>query len=713
MSKVESKENKVNLKEIYSDPEGIKKFELGEDAKKSTVGLALSGGGIRSASFALGVVQAFIWKGKKGQKEEENIKPFAEQFQYLSTVSGGGYLGSALTWLKSLGLDLNEQLDSKSAGARNRKENNWLDYVRQHGNFLKPNSISSLGLVSVFLRNILMAFFVYFSMLVILFYFANKFNMLTSHQMLGFLGVAWELNYISLMFIVAICLYLALLTFYSIASYIGSFTPKDKYKSKTVIKRWFNQHYKFRLSIQKHAGKLLGFIITTGLISLIPYIYYLIEKRPGDIGSLTLSSTAGGAGVLGAIYQFFKGRGVSVIRSFSANIRIILSAALLIFGLLLGAYAIVCQHYGFLGENILIIIAVVMLIGLLTNLNYFGITRMYRDRLMETFMPDKEAVSTGNWQPAFDADITSLSKLQAIRPYHIINANIVLVDCHSDKFRGRGGDSFIMSPKSCGSEATGYVETDKWLGDRMNLPTAVAISGAALNPNSGVSGRGISKNRLVSFLLAFLQIRLGYWATNPKICNGDKRRIITKIFKPNYLFPGIYQGLLGKGLDDNATWTELTDGGHFDNTGVYELIRRKADVIVLSMAGADPEYKFSDLANLMQKVRVDFGVFIDLNDDDLRPLIPTRSATSSNKATGFVTAKIKYADGTRGKLIIIATTAITAMPADVFSYKKEHPLFPHEPTSDQFYDEQQLEAYRELGFHIARECINDNKILRG
>ena len=710
MSKAESKESKVNLKEIYSDPEQIKKFELGEDSKKPTVGLALSGGGIRSASFALGVVQAFIWKGKKGQKEEGNIKPFAEQFQYLSTVSGGGYLGAALTWLKSLGLDLNEQLDSKSAGARNRKENNWLDYVRQHGNFLKPNSISSLSLVSVFLRNILVAFFVYFSMLVILFYFANKYNLLTSCVKFNFSGIDWELNYISLMFLVGVCLYLALLAFYSIASYIGSFTPKDKYKSKVVIKRWFNQNYKFRLSIQKHAGKLLGFIIATGLISLIPYIYNFIEQKGGAIGVLTLGSSAGGAGVAGAIYQFFKGRGASIIRGFSANIRIVLSAALLIFGLLLGAYAVVCQYEVFLDNNILTIIAVVMLIALLTNLNYFGITRMYRDRLMETFMPDKKAVSTGNWQPAFDADITSLSKLHAIRPYHIINANIVLVDCDSDKFRGRGGDSFIMSPKSCGSEATGYVKTDNWLGDRMNLPTAVAISGAALNPNSGGSGRGISKNRLVSFLLAFLQIRLGYWATNPKICNGDKRRIITKIFKPNYLFPGLYQGLLGKGLDDNSTWTELTDGGHFDNTGVYELIRRKVNVIVLSMAGADPEYQFSDLANLMQKVRVDFGVFIDLNDNDLRPLIPDESG--ANKATGFVTAKIKYADGIIGKLIIIATTAITAMPADVFSYKKEHPLFPHEPTSDQFYDEQQLEAYRELGFHIARECINDNKVLK-
>ena len=50
-------------------------------------GLALSGGGIRSATFALGVTQAFA------------AKDLMRRFDYLSTVSGGGYLGSSLTWL--------------------------------------------------------------------------------------------------------------------------------------------------------------------------------------------------------------------------------------------------------------------------------------------------------------------------------------------------------------------------------------------------------------------------------------------------------------------------------------------------------------------------------------------------------------------------------------------------------------------------------------
>src|SRR5262245_54977863 len=50
------------------------------------VGLALSGGGVRSASFAIGVLQALHNEGRLGQ------------IDYLSTVSGGGYAGALLTW---------------------------------------------------------------------------------------------------------------------------------------------------------------------------------------------------------------------------------------------------------------------------------------------------------------------------------------------------------------------------------------------------------------------------------------------------------------------------------------------------------------------------------------------------------------------------------------------------------------------------------------
>ena len=114
-------------------------------------------------------------------------------------------------------------------------------------------------------------------------------------------------------------------------------------------------------------------------------------------------------------------------------------------------------------------------------------------------------------------------------------ANVVLDDSEKAKYSGRGGDSFILSPLFCGSHATGWHPTDRYMRNGMfrgmTLPTAMAISGAAVNPDTGASGQGITRNRLVSFLMTFLNIRLGYWAPNPKHATWP--------IAPNFLYPGI------------------------------------------------------------------------------------------------------------------------------------------------------------------------------
>ncbi len=70
--------------------------------------LCISGGGIRSATFALGVIQSLADHG------------LLDHFEYLSTVSGGGYIGSWLTsWIKRQGgID---QVILICAGVRNRR----------------------------------------------------------------------------------------------------------------------------------------------------------------------------------------------------------------------------------------------------------------------------------------------------------------------------------------------------------------------------------------------------------------------------------------------------------------------------------------------------------------------------------------------------------------------------------------------------------------
>jgi hypothetical protein len=755
--------------------------------KPKKVGLALSGGGIRSASFATGVLQAFL-----RHKDKKEVGPFEQLFSYLSTVSGGGYLGGALTWLKHNGHQLHEELDG-SKGARNRGDiKNWLDYVRQHGSYLKPKSISSLSLLSVVLRNMLTSFLVYFSILVLVFFVLKAFDLLSFDArdvaMAGGpspdLGAASiKLLSVPAFFLISLGLCASVFFLYPVATYIGSFKPLKfnngllaiiqsqsflgllwtaamVYITYTYIqtsglttttmtdnqatlstplvvgiclmfitffslialvstifnedsKRISTHNYRSRLIGQQRAGLILGVTLALGLVTALPYLYEFSKKHLTDPETTSLIS--GLAGILGSLFQFSKGRSKEVDRGINTHLIIILSAALLIFSLFLGAYTLVYHHHDVIAVSLGWIIALIILISVFINLNYFGIGRMYRDRLMETFMPNREVIEKGRWGMANQADKTPIEAFKNIRPIHIINTNVVLVDSEEERYRGRGGDNFIITPAWCGSEATGYLDSKTWFNGRMNLPTAVSISGAAVNPNAGVSGKGVTKNRLVSFILALLQIRLGYWAPNPERTQGATtskiKYFLTSMLRANFIVPGIRQGLFGRGLHSKAYWLELTDGGHFDNTGAYELIRRELDVIVLSLASADPDYQFEDLANLIQKVRVDFGTQIDFNTEDFNALKPDPKTGLCTKSHAI--AKVTYPDNTTGQLVLLAANKNPKMSPELLSYVSNHPEFPHQSTSDQFYDEQQFEVYRELGHLIGSEFLEGPEVNNG
>jgi len=333
----------------------------------------------------------------------------------------------------------------------------------------------------------------------------------------------------------------------------------------------------------------------------VPHVYRLIDTQLGGLKAGVSSSVLG---VIGAVYQFIAGRDKKSTSSVFSTLRILVTAVLLVYGILLVAYWIVQKggDKSFLIAGIdLPLLAIVsfagVFAGFIVNANYIGIGRMYRDRLMELFMPDKEAIRDNQWRRAGNADQFALTKLvdeagTPQRPMHLVNCNVVMVGARQDRFRGRGGDSFVLSPRFSGSSATGWIETSK-LGDgQFTLATAVAASGAAASPHAGVAGRGITRNPLVSLLLSLTNVRLGYWVRNPRASQTPKTW--HKWFPPNLLAPGIRQGLFGSGTTENAFFIELTDGGHFDNTGLYELIRRRVRIIVLSQGSQDLGFSMDD-----------------------------------------------------------------------------------------------------------------------
>jgi hypothetical protein len=229
-------------------------------------------------------------------------------------------------------------------------------------------------------------------------------------------------------------------------------------------------------------------------------------------------------------------------------------------------------------------------------------------------------------------------------------------------------------------------------GGNVRLGTAVSVSGAAASPNAGYHS-----SPLVTILMTVLNARLGLWFGNPA---RDAWRRSGPGFAL-YLVDELFGRTTSKGK-----YVYLSDGGHFENLGVYELIRRRCRHIVLCDAGADPELSFWDLGSLVRKCREDFGVRIEI---DVRPLLK-KDGTSHAKwhcAVGRIHYQNVDEGANPGTLFYVKPSLTGDEPSDVRNYVVDHPSFPHESTADQFFSESQFESYRVLGEHIAMTVFSE------
>ena len=206
--------------------------------------------------------------------------------------------------------------------------------------------------------------------------------------------------------------------------------------------------------------------------------------------------------------------------------------------------------------------------------------------------------------------------------------------------------------------------------------------------------------------MGLLNVRLGYWLESPKYVNRPQSSGCCKTIWniSQRLFSESWVSLAAREMlgfpNEKWRYVRLSDGGHFENLGLYELIRRKCSVIIVSDATADPNWTFSDLARAIERVRVDFGAEIDI---DLDPVTPRKRTGRSMEP--YAVGKVKYANDTSGRLIFLKTTLFRHLPEVVKGYARQHSKFPDEPTTDQFFDEEQFEAYRMLGYSAARRMF--------
>ncbi|HKO55892.1 MAG TPA: hypothetical protein VJ276_08440, partial [Thermoanaerobaculia bacterium] len=337
----------------------------------------------------------------------------------------------------------------------------------------------------------------------------------------------------------------------------------------------------------------------------------------------------------------------------------------------------------------------ILSLGWMADPNALTIHGFYKSRLVRAYMGASnlargqahEAEIT-DAVPGDDVPLRSLSNCRQGAPYHLINTTLNLVGGHDLATAQRSSDYFVMSKLYCGSLRTGYRPTDQYMCGTLSLGTAVSVSGAAASPNMGAQ----TPSAALAMLLTLFNVRLGFWSPTP---NKSYWRSGAARLWPVYTF----QELLSQ-TTDLLPFCYLTDGGHFDNTGVYSLIERGCRYILFADCGADPTPCFTDLGDLIRKVRIDFGTEIKL---DLQKFYPEFSVH-------FIVGEIHYAKAHAdslglpeeervGKIVVVKPNlALDAeLTVDVRQYGFENSAFPQQTTADQWYDEAQFESYRRLG----------------
>jgi hypothetical protein len=350
--------------------------------------------------------------------------------------------------------------------------------------------------------------------------------------------------------------------------------------------------------------------------------------------------------------------------------------------------------------------------GRFVNVNKFSLHGAYRDRLIRAYLGASNDNRSPNKFTGFDPrDNLPMYILQTghtterfERPLHVINISLNLVGGKNLAWQQRKAESFTSTPLHAGSHRLGYRRAEIYGGTKgadggygMSLGTALTISGAAASPNSGYHS-----SPLATFLMALFNVRLGAWLGNP----GPKGEHTFRNRGPKFAVGPLLQETLGLTTDEKP-YVFLSDGGHFENLGLYEMVLRRCRLIVVSDAGCDPKCELEDLGSAIRKIRIDLGVPIEFEDFN----IYSRESKKSGKR--WALGKIRYSavDGgdTDGILIYMkpAFYCDGKEPIDIFNYAATSLTFPHETTSDQWFSESQFESYRTLGHYTTGEVLRE------
>jgi hypothetical protein len=711
-------------------------FERTGETDQDLFGIALSGGGIRSATFNLGVLQAL------------HDFEVLDYLDYLSTVSGGGYIGGFWTAWRTRGPTADTELfPGKTDDFTERAE---VRHLREFSNFLSPR----LGFLNYDLGRMIVAglsatipaLLAALSILMIALgaWRGLVWMVLVSNNLaLALLAIVvvpavslaafeaawrgregkagrgyWSVSTVGVAVGAVIALFLTSVYEQSDPTSWDLLIPGGawfgaalalvavRFVTSRFVKRWTSGWRKgldfrvLRQGIDRAVSRLLLCSAAWVVIAAV----WLIGERIWRESSARLGTGGNFAGlvasgtVLGFVFQwaqkFLSQRpsnplGENLSGALKRRLPQVLAYATIVAMMLVIVFVLSwLETTSYLRWSFLVPGVITLAMLVFFDPNEVGLHSFYRARLARAYLgassPDNqrraEAVST---------DDLCLAELTTKRPLHLVccTANDLAGDHLANLHRG--AVSAVLSP--VGYSVGNAVRQWKDTTDVPTLGSAITASGAAFNSHMGALSMQFGP--AVTFLMTAFNLRLGLWLSHPRVFENP----------PHRLFPGLSFYLeLFSASTVKGDRVLLSDGGHFENMAVYELIRRHCRYIIVSDCGADPEVAFDDLGNLVRRVREDFKVEIEI---DLAPLLPDKATGHSRQP--MVAGDIYYPNGDVGVLLMIKPSITGNEPVDVGQYRTRNPAFPHESTGDQFYDEAQWESYRRLGIHAVRASMGD------
>lgn len=659
---------------------------VSDAAVVDATGLALSGGGIRSATFCLGIVQVLA---------RRRLLP---DFDYLSTVSGGGYLGAFLS--STLGAAAanaattpqsaaaHDRIDATLVANRGNPEPPPVRHLRNCSRYLLDGKLSErctgIGIV---------VFGVLLNLAIVLPLPALAAAVYAVIAQWGFHGdeiaslaadrSAWPAADSCATLVLTILGGSTLLAGLALA-------PLQAF-SGTRPRSWLRTLWTL--------GALTAVAVALWVLPAAVKAYGLVRQWPwllslGNGTELTLTGIGTAVtSVLGVLASRAVRRGVV---KWMARLTILVGPLVYLFVLLGTAYRLTAPDEAArwsLATTFAALAVAFAVTWLFVNVNVYSPHDYYRARLCSCYLVAPETT-----KPLDRLQLSELSA-HAEAPYHLINAALNLPGSTERELRGRATDFFLFSKHYCGSALTGYYPTREFEARdlHLDLGTAMAISGAAVSSNMGVL-----TNHSARMLLTIANLRLGYWLPNPN--------------RKSFWGPGptyLLREMTGLGMNEGQRYWNVSDGGHIENLGVFELLRRRCKFIVCVDGGQEPGMECADLMRLERCAAIELGIRMHYDVSDLM-----RDEQGNSRAFGAL-IKIDYRppgtgaeraqrtfDQTEwGWMLYFKLANVGYGPGYVLDYRRQNPDFPHQTTGDQVYDEGQFEAYRALGEFAAEQMF--------